>query len=101
MVPNDFNYMPLIFRPYYHIMDKYMGHLRHYNSSELIKFFKSLKYSLINLSYSAHYIKILQFVLTIPFKHLLKKDSKLWWTLENKDLSQKNNKNALHFSIVF
>ena len=99
-VPNSYETMPFIYTILNKINDKRVGHLRHYKSSELIKEFEKKGFILNDLTYHAHKVKILQYILSIVFPPVRKKNSKIWWWLEELDLKQKNNPRSMSFSIT-
>ncbi len=66
----------------------------------MIREFEKRGFELENLTYHAHSIKILQWVLSILIPLFRRADSRFWWKLEERDLSQRDNPRANAFSIV-
>lgn len=90
-VPNTYQRMfPLLWLPY-KIHDKKIGHLRHYQAENLVEKFSKFGLILKNLQYTGHLIKVLQVLLSLFFPALRKKDSKLWWRLEEMDSKGKSS----------
>ena len=99
-VPNTYQRTPLFYRLYGRINDKKVGHLRHYRAEELIDEFKKRNFILEDLIYHAHNVKILQKLLSFFIPSMNKKDSRLWWALEEIDKKQKSSPKSFAFSIV-
>ena len=97
-VPNSFKKMlPLFWLPYY-VHDKRIGHLRHYTAEKLKRKFESHGLFTVNEHYSGHLIKIIQYLLNLIYPNF--ESSKLWWKLENTDLSN-NSKSGSNLHMVF
>lgn len=99
MVPNAYP-VPLLYKILNMINDRRMGHLRHYLAKEMIREFKKRGFELEDLIYHAHSIKILQWILSIIIPPFRRTDSRFWWKLEERDLSQRDNPRANAFSIA-
>jgi ubiquinone/menaquinone biosynthesis C-methylase UbiE len=91
-VPNAYRrILPIFWLPYY-FWDKRIGHLRHYETENLKAKFLRYGFSTSEVLYSGHLCKVLQILFSWIFSNFKKKDSKLWWKLEEMDL--KNNSPA-------
>lgn len=98
-VPNAYP-IPLPYKILNMVNDRKVGHLRHYLAKEMIKEFEKRGFELEDLTYHAHSIKILQWVLSMFIPPFRRTDSRFWWKLEERDLSRRNNPRANAFSIV-
>lgn len=63
-------------------VDKAVGHLRSYKAEDLLKSLTNLRFILQSLSYHAHFVKVVQYLL--QYFPLNARD-KIWWMLEDFD----------------
>jgi SAM-dependent methyltransferase len=99
-VPNAYQRMlPIFWMPYF-LWDKAIGHLRHYKSEELIAKLSQGGFSTRRVSYSGHVYKILQVLLSRLFVTLRRKESRLWWTLEEMDLKMERVSSGLQLHLL-
>ena len=99
LVPNSYQRIaPIFWLPYY-FWDKKVGHLRHYKAEELSAEFSRNCFIVNNVLYSGHLVKLLQNLLSRIIPSLAKKDSKLWWTLEELDLTS-NSPTGLNLTLI-
>lgn len=89
VVPNTYRRMLPPFGLPYLLHDKRVGHLRHYKAEDLIEKFAKRRFKLVNISYSVHIPKILQYLISVIFRKFLRTDSKVWWKLEELDRKMK------------
>jgi SAM-dependent methyltransferase len=99
-VPNTYAQTPLLYQVLGRINDRKVGHLRHYAAEELIARFERWGIRLANLTYHAHNIKILQWILSLLLPAMRQPEAALWWWLEQHDLRQKNNPWASMISLT-
>jgi ubiquinone/menaquinone biosynthesis C-methylase UbiE len=85
-IPNSYCRIPPIFWLPYYIWDKKIGHLRHYKAEDLLSEFSRMGFRTNIVLYSGHLVKLSQTLLSKVFPSLGKRDSKLWWKLEEMDL---------------
>jgi ubiquinone/menaquinone biosynthesis C-methylase UbiE len=85
-IPNSYWRIPPIFWLPYYFWDKKIGHLRHYKAEDLLSEFSRMGFRTNNVLYSGHLVKMSQILLSKVFPSLGKRDSKLWWKLEEMDL---------------
>lgn len=97
-VPNSYQKIWLPFRWYYRRVDRQMGHLRHYEAKELIKRFRKHGFNLVNLAYTGHWPKVIQYFLTVVFPFFV--NLGWWWKLEEIDLKMGSISSGLHFDLV-
>ncbi|MFC1622623.1 class I SAM-dependent methyltransferase [Patescibacteria group bacterium] len=92
-VPNSYKNIYSFLKPIYKLIDKKVGHLRHYSLESLNSIFKNFK--LEKYFYNAHLIKLWQLIL--EKLHLI--NNKNWWRLEKKDINQ--NKKGLQLNAIY
>jgi ubiquinone/menaquinone biosynthesis C-methylase UbiE len=84
-VPHAFRYMPPPVWPVYWRHDRRIGHKRHYDEDRLVRLCAEAGLEHVRTSYSAHPVKILQFVGTRFFTRMREERSEPWWRLERLD----------------
>lgn len=97
-VPNSYQKIWPPFRWYYRRVDREMGHLRHYEAKDLQQRFENYGLDLVNLAYTGHLPKVIQYFLTLVFPFFV--NSSWWWKLEELDFNMSNNSSGLHFDLV-
>lgn len=92
-LPNSYKNIYTFLKPIYYLIDKRVGHQRHYSLEELnekMKNFKSEKYF-----YNGHLIKLWQMIL--EKLHLI--NNKKWWQMEAEDIN--NNSKGLQLNVIY
>jgi ubiquinone/menaquinone biosynthesis C-methylase UbiE len=100
IVPNAYRRIYFFLCPPYYIIDKMIGHLRHYSQEALVAKFKACGFEPLAVIYSGHLIKIAQFLISKIFgeKGFF---SRLWWYFENIDLKKESKNTGLQLTCVF
>jgi ubiquinone/menaquinone biosynthesis C-methylase UbiE/uncharacterized protein YbaR (Trm112 family) len=102
MVPHAFCYMPPPVWPLYWWHDRRIGHKRHYDEERLVRLCASASLEHVRTSYSAHPVKIVQFVGTALFRSMRRRESATWWRLERLDRRAEGRRlGAMHLSGIF
>ena len=101
-VPHAFRYMPLPLWPFYWWHDRRIGHKRHYDEGRLVEICAEVGLEHVRTSYSAHPVKIVQFLGTKLFPGMREQGSPVWWRLERLDRRGEGRRiGALQLSAVF
>jgi ubiquinone/menaquinone biosynthesis C-methylase UbiE len=101
-VPHAFRYMPLPVWPFYWWHDRRIGHKRHYDERRLVELCAEAGLKHVRTSYSAHPVKILQFLGTTLLARMREQRSSVWWCLEALDRRAEDRRiGALQLSAVF
>ena len=101
-VPHGFRYMLPLAWPFYWWHDRRIGHKRHYDEAKLIRLCADAGLEHIHTSYSAHPVKLVQFVGTKLSSRMRNPDSSSWWRLERLDRKAESRRyGAMHLSAVF
>jgi hypothetical protein len=94
--------MPLLVWPVYWWHDKRIGHKRHYDERTLVELCALVGLEHVRTSYSAHPVKLAQFVGAKVVPTLREPRSPAWWRLETLDRrAEGRRRGALHLSAVF
>jgi SAM-dependent methyltransferase len=99
-VPNTYKRTPPLYQVLGRVNDRRVGHLRHYVAEELIARFDRLDMRRADLTYHAHNVKILQWLLTLIWPAMRRPSAALWWRMERCDLRQRDNPWASMFSLT-
>jgi SAM-dependent methyltransferase len=101
-VPHAFRYMPPPMWPVYWWHDRRIGHKRHYDERRLVRLCTEAGLEHVRTSYSAHSVKIVQFLGTRLFRRMREPRSAAWWRLEQLDRRAEGRPlGAMHLSGVF
>jgi len=101
-VPHAYRYMPLPLWPLYWWHDRRIGHKRHYDERRLVEICAEVGLQHVRTSYSAHPVKVLQFLGTKLFPGMRGQRSPAWWRLERLDRRGEDRRiGALQLSAVF
>jgi SAM-dependent methyltransferase len=101
-VPHAFRYMLPLVWPFYWWHDRRIGHKRHYDEAKLIRLCADAGLEHLRTSYSAHPVKLVQFVGTKLFPQMRTPNSSTWWRLERLDRRAESRRyGAMHLSAVF
>jgi len=100
-VPNSYMFMawPLIVLNL--VNDRRVGHLRHYASTDLVTRGARRGLTVIDVTFHAHAIKILQTVLAMAIPAVRNPTSRIWWLLEQKDLDAKSDPSGMNVTVTF
>jgi len=99
-VPNSYKNTPLFLKPIIKVIDKRVGHLRHYDPKDLIKKFEKHGMKLMDLTYHGHSIIVLNSLLNMIWKNPPGVLDKLWWWITEKDIDDKKNSSSVNFTIT-
>jgi SAM-dependent methyltransferase len=101
-VPNAYRYIPPPLWPIYLLHDRRLGHKRHYDAATLVSTMQHAGFRHLATSFSGHPIKVLQLVLDRGLPLSADRKSRLWWSLEQRDLSAGHRAlGALQLNAVF
>ena len=101
-VPHAFRYMPPPVWPLYWWHDRRIGHKRHYDESGLVRLCAETGLEHVRTSYSAHPVKIVQFLGTKLLSGMREQRSRAWWRLEDLDRRAAGRRlGAMQLSAVF
>jgi ubiquinone/menaquinone biosynthesis C-methylase UbiE/uncharacterized protein YbaR (Trm112 family) len=101
-VPHAFRYMPPPVWPLYWWHDRRIGHKRHYDERRLVRLCAAAGLEHVRTSYSAHPVKIVQFLGTKLSRRMREQRSAAWWRLEQLDRHAADRRlGAMHLSGVF
>ena len=101
-VPHAFRYMLPPVWPLYWWHDRRIGHKRHYDEERLVRLCAHAGLEHVRTSYSAHAVKLAQFVGTRLFRGMRERRSRAWWRLEHLDRrAEKRRYGAMQLSAVF
>jgi len=101
-VPHAYRYMLPLVWPVYWWHDRRIGHKRHYDEERLVNLCADVGLEHVRTSYSAHPIKIVQFLGTLVFRGMREADSRAWWRFEERDRRAENRRaGAMQLSAVF
>jgi len=101
-VPHAFRYMLPPVWPLYWWHDRRIGHKRHYDEEGLVRLCELAGLEHVRTSYSAHAMKIAQFVGTRLFRSMRERQSRAWWRLEQLDRRAEGRRyGAMQLSAVF
>ena len=101
-VPHAYRYMLPLVWPVYWWHDRRIGHKRHYDEAGVVRLFAEAGLEHVKTSYSAHPVKLVQFVGTKLFSRMRNPDSSTWWRLERVDRKAESRRyGAMHLSAVF
>lgn len=102
MVPHSFRYMPPFVWPFYWAHDRRIGHRRHYDEQGLRRLFEAHGFRHRATEYSAHPVKLVQFVGSVVVPRVRLPGSAWWWRLERLDRRAAARRwGALHLSALF
>jgi hypothetical protein len=88
--------------PIYWWHDRRIGHKRHYDEERLVRVCAEAGLEHVRTSYSAHPVKIVQFLGTGLFRGMRNEGSPAWWRLERLDRRAESRRwGAMHLSGVF
>jgi ubiquinone/menaquinone biosynthesis C-methylase UbiE len=101
-VPHSFRHMPLPVWPFFWWHDRRIGHKRHYDEGQLVQLCADAGLVHVRTSYSAHWVKIVQFVGTRLIRGMGERGSSAWWRLERLDRrAEGRRRGAIQLSAVF
>lgn len=101
-VPHAFRYMPPPVWPLYWVHDRRIGHKRHYTEASLVRLFRAAGLNHVRTSFSAHPVKLVQFLGERLVPSLGRPRSAWWWRLEGRDRDLESRPwGALQLSAVF
>ena len=101
-VPHAYRYMPPPVWPLYWWHDRRIGHRRHYRARELSTLFAESGVRPVVTAYSAHPVKLAQFLLSRLVRSMNAPASELWWRLERLDeRARRRALGALQLNMVF
>jgi ubiquinone/menaquinone biosynthesis C-methylase UbiE len=99
-VPNTLERMPAPLRPLYRWHDRRVGHLRHYSAGELAGRSRGVGLKLLEVTYSAHWIKVWQLLMHLATQRVRLKDDRLWWWMERRDRRAARKDNGMHLHVL-
>ena len=100
-VPHAFRYMTPPAWPFYWLHDRRIGHKRHYDEKSLVQLGAAFGLEHVRTSYSAHTVKIAQYVGSRLFRRMRDPRSRLWWRLERADRRAESRRyGAMHISVT-
>jgi ubiquinone/menaquinone biosynthesis C-methylase UbiE/uncharacterized protein YbaR (Trm112 family) len=101
-VPHAFRYMLPPVWPLYWWHDRRIGHKRHYDEDRLVRVCVQAGLEHVLTSYSAHAVKIVQFLGTRLSRSMRERRSRAWWRLERLDRRAESRRyGAMQLSAVF
>jgi ubiquinone/menaquinone biosynthesis C-methylase UbiE len=101
-VPHAFRFMPPPAWPFYWWHDRRIGHKRHYDEERLVSLCAAAGLEHVRTAYSAHPVKILQFVGANLLPRMRDPHSPAWWRFERLDRRAEGRRwGAMHLSAVF
>ena len=100
-VPNSYMFMawPLALLNLWN--DRRVGHLRHYASTDLVSRGVRRGLEVLDVTFHAHPVKIVQAVLARLFAPIRKPASRIWWYLERIDLREKADPSGMNVSVTY
>ena len=99
-VPHALPNIAPIYRPSNRVHDRKLGHLRRYESHELISAGRSCGLTAVDVQFTGHSIKVLQLALanTLPMRI----GERFWWLCERRDLRRTGvRRGAMQLSALF
>jgi ubiquinone/menaquinone biosynthesis C-methylase UbiE/uncharacterized protein YbaR (Trm112 family) len=101
-VPHAFRYMLPPVWPLYWWHDRRIGHKRHYDEERLVRICAQAGMEHLRTSYSAHAVKLVQFIGTGLFRGMRERGSHAWWRLERLDQRADSRRyGAMQLNAVF
>ena len=100
-VPNSYMFMAWPLAVLNLVNDRRVGHLRHYSSTDLATRGAKRGLRVIDVTFHAHVIKILQTVLAMAIPAVRNPTSRVWWFLERKDLGAKGDPSGMNVTVTF
>jgi len=95
VVPNSYQLLPIYLRPIKKYLDTKIGHLRTYSKTNITRLAKLHNFSVRQIYYNGHLIKIFQIIMS----KLKLINKKIWWYIEKKDITK--NVHGAQTNILF
>lgn len=99
--PHSYSKTPWIILPMVLVIDRQVGHLRHYSRAALAEIMGGLGAETLHTVYHAHLSKLWQNLLGMVLPSMKDPKSKLWWKLEEMDHEAKDDDSAAMITMVF
>ena len=82
------------------VNDPRVGHIRHYAASDIALRLGRRGFRVIDITYHGHLIKMPQLILSKLAPSLRRNSSRLWWALEQYDLSLRDNPSSVNVTVT-